>query len=146
MSHIGSPPCDAGQILHGARAPRCQAATQRWTLVTAILGSSMAFVDGTVVNVALPALQRALGASAAEIGPVIGGYLIDHHSWTWAFLINVPVGLVLLLVCRPRVAESRGASAENRLDVAGAVLATAGLAGVVFALIEAPARGWSAPV
>ena len=74
----------------------------------------------------------------------MGGFLIDHYSWTWAFLMNAPLGLVLLAVCATKVPESRGAAARSRLDVRGAFLATVALAGLVFALIEAPARGWSA--
>jgi EmrB/QacA subfamily drug resistance transporter len=219
----------------------------RWTLIAAILGSSMAFADGTVVNVALPAIQADLGADAAQaqwvieayalflaslllvggafgdrfgrrrifmigvavftlsalacalsrspylliaaravqgvgaallvpgslalisatfpqaqrgkaigtwsafsgvaaaVGPVLGGFLVDHLSWRWAFVINVPIAAVLLAICFSKVPESRGRSAEGRgLDAAGAALATLGLAGVVFAFIEAPAQGWSA--
>ena len=54
MSHIGKPPSDEGVIFDGAFASPCTAAARRWTLIAAIVGSSMAFVDGTVVNVALP--------------------------------------------------------------------------------------------
>ena len=66
MSHIGKPPCDEGII---RSQPPCAAVTpaeEPWILAATILGSSMAFVDGTVVNVALPVLQAELGATAAE--------------------------------------------------------------------------------
>ena len=218
---------------------------RRWTLIAAIIGSSLAFIDGTVVNVALPAIQRELDATVSDaqwvmeayalflaslllvggalgdrfgrkrifmlgvalfvaaslacalsntvglliaaravqgmgaallvpgslalisacypqsergaaigtwsafsaitaaIGPVIGGFLVDHYSWKWAFLVNVPIGAVLLFICATRVPESRGTATDEPLDVQGAGLVTVGLAGVVFALIEAPARGWS---
>lgn len=53
-----------------------RAARRRWTLVAAILGSSMAFIDGTVANVALPAIQRSLGASAAHAQWVIEAYAL----------------------------------------------------------------------
>jgi len=247
MSQIGRPPCDEAAILHGPKAAPCAVAAQRWTLVAAILGSSMAFVDGTVANVALPALQRDLNASAyqaqwviesyalflaalllaggalgdrfgrrrvfmigvglftaasvmcglsravgllivarsvqgvgaallvpgslalisatfaqaqrgraigtwsafsgitAAIGPVLGGYLVDHYSWAWAFLVNAPIGVVLLIVCAAKVPESRGGeTARGDIDWRGAATATLGLAGIVFALIEAPSRGWAA--
>jgi MFS family permease len=49
---------------------------ERWVLVASILGSSMAFIDGTVVNVALPALQKALGATAAEVQWVVESYTL----------------------------------------------------------------------
>jgi len=245
MSQIGKPPCDSGVILHGEPAKPCSAPSRYWTLVAAILGSSLAFIDGTVVNVALPAIQKELGATTSEaqwvmesyalflaslllvggvlgdrfgrrrifmfgialftlasvgcslstdvgllmaaravqgvgaallvpgslalisatfpqaergaaigtwsafsgitaaVGPVIGGFLVEHYSWTWAFLVNVPVGIVLILICAAKVPESRG-SQGGAVDVAGACLATTGLAGIVFALIEAPSRGWLA--
>jgi EmrB/QacA subfamily drug resistance transporter len=100
----------------------------------------------------------AFSGITAAIGPVIGGYLVDHYSWAWAFLINAPIGVVLLIICAVKVPESRGghagpdggernAAAAHRdaIDVWGATLATLGLAGVVFALIEAPNRGWASP-
>src|SRR5689334_2648004 len=76
MSQIGKPPCDSAVILHGPKETPCSAAARRWTLVAAILGSSMAFVDGTVANVALPALQRDLDASAFEAQWVIESYAL----------------------------------------------------------------------
>ncbi|HEX4327796.1 MAG TPA: MFS transporter, partial [Burkholderiales bacterium] len=76
-------------------------------------------------------------------GPVIGGALVEHYSWTWAFLVNLPLGLLLLALCAWRVPESTGANTSSPVDWAGAALATIGLAGVVYALIQAPAQGWS---
>lgn len=81
----------------------------------------------------------------AALGPVLGGFLIDHASWRWAFLINVPLGLAVLTIVVARVPESRGSSASARIDVAGALLATLALGGVVYGLIEAPRAGWAAP-
>jgi EmrB/QacA subfamily drug resistance transporter len=85
----------------------------------------------------------AFSGITAAIGPVVGGFLVDHFSWRWAFLLNVPIGALLLLVCMARVPESRGDESDEPVDMAGATTATLGLAGVVFALIEAPARGWT---
>jgi EmrB/QacA subfamily drug resistance transporter len=79
----------------------------------------------------------------AALGPVLGGWLIDHYSWTWAFLINVPLALAVLAIALTRVPESRGGEASRgRLDSTGALLATLGLGGVVYAFIEAPTRRW----
>ena len=244
MSQIGPPlalPVATGDTVD------CSESARRWTLVAAIIGSGMAFVDGTIVNVALPAIQRSMNASTADaqwvmeayalllsalllvggvlgdhfgrrrmfalgaavftvaslacalapgitalivargvqglgaallvpgslslissaypkerrgaaigtwsafsgitaaVGPVIGGFLVEHVSWHWAFLINLPLGIALVALCRWRVPESRGADA-GRIDAMGAVLATVGLAGVVFALIEGPVRGWISPM
>jgi EmrB/QacA subfamily drug resistance transporter len=215
-----------------------------WVLAATILGSSLAFIDGTVVSVALPAIAAELGAQGADIqwvveayaltlsslllvggalgdrfgrrrvyafgvilfaiasiacgvapavpwlvaaravqgvgaallvpgslalisasfdpahrgqaigtwsgfsgitaaiGPVLGGWLVSH-SWRWAFFINLPVAAAVLFLLR-RVPESR--SPEPRpLDVPGASLATLGLAGLVFGLVESSRRGWSDP-
>jgi len=73
----------------------------------------------------------------------VGGFLVDHFSWRWAFLLNVPIGGVLLLLCIAKVPESRGDAVDGPVDIAGAAAATLGLAGIVFALIEAPTRGWA---
>lgn len=80
----------------------------------------------------------ALTGVASALGPVVGGWLIDVSSWRWIFLLNVPIGLVVLAATARRVPESRDATATGRLDVLGGVLATAGLAGVTYALIEGP--------
>ncbi|UVH60440.1 MFS transporter [Variovorax paradoxus] len=249
MAQIGKAPSDHTLILHGARAEEgaCPEASKPWVLAAAIVGSSMAFIDGTVVNVALPAIQADLQATAfqaqwvvesyalllaalllvggalgdhygrrrifaigvgifalssvacgfaanvqqliaaravqgiggallvpgslalisaafpekergkaigtwsgfsgitAAVGPVLGGFLVDHFSWTWAFLINVPMAMLVLWIVWRHVPESRGASASGGLDVWGALLATAGLGGIVYAFIEAPTQGWGSP-
>ncbi|QNK67313.1 MFS transporter [Variovorax sp. PAMC26660] len=249
MAQIGKAPCDDTLILHaaGPQESACPEASKPWVLAAAIVGSSMAFIDGTVVNVALPAIQSDLHATAfqaqwvvesyalllaalllvggalgdhygrrrifaigvgifalssvacalagtvqqliaaravqgiggallvpgslalisaafpekqrgkaigtwsgfsgitAAVGPVLGGFLVDHFSWTWAFLINVPMALLVLWIVWRHVPESRGASASGGLDPWGALLATAGLGGIVYAFIEAPTQHWSSP-
>jgi EmrB/QacA subfamily drug resistance transporter len=244
MSQIGKPPCDDALILGGGPATPCVPASKRWVLAAAIIGSSLAFIDGTVVNVALPTIQRDLQADAfdaqwvvesyalflaalllvggslgdhfgrrmmfaigvvlfaaasvacalsadvrqlitaravqgvgaallvpgslalisasfpakergraigtwsgfsgitAALGPVLGGFLVDHYSWAWAFLINVPLAIVALAITWLRVPESRGVSATGGLDPWGALLATVALGGIVYAFIEAPTQQW----
>jgi EmrB/QacA subfamily drug resistance transporter len=88
----------------------------------------------------------AWGAIAAVLGPLAGGELLAVASWRWIFLINIPfvvACVVLILVAIPR-AERRPAGAR-RVDLPGALLCAAGLAGPVFALIEQPRLGWSSP-
>jgi EmrB/QacA subfamily drug resistance transporter len=230
-------PGDQGGLSGTAAAP-AEPKRGGWVLAATILGSSMVFIDGTVVNVALPALQGALkatvtdvqwvveayalflaalllvggslgdlygrrkvfllgvvlfaGASAwcgfasdirvlivargvqgvggallvpgslalisssfcaqergraigtwsgftaitAAVGPVLGGWLIEHLSWRWVFFINLPIAVSVVLISLARVPESRDEEMVRRLDGWGAMLATVGLCGITFALIE----------
>jgi EmrB/QacA subfamily drug resistance transporter len=78
----------------------------------------------------------------AAIGPLVGGWLVEH-SWRWAFLLNVPLAAIVLLIL-PRIPESRNPQAKG-LDPAGSALATLGLGGLVFGLIESSQRGFGHP-
>jgi EmrB/QacA subfamily drug resistance transporter len=240
MADIARPPCDEGTIL--ARSCVGPARTNgAWILATAILGSSMAFIDGTVVNVALPVLQsdlrvpladvqwvvesyalflaalllvggslgdmygrrkifvigvvtftaasvwcglsrnieqliiargiqgiggallvpgslalisvnfpedqrgRAIGtwsgftSITAAIGPVLGGWFVQHGSWRWVFFINLPLGLAVLLLAVWKVPESRAGEQGQRPDFLAGVLAAVGFGGIVFSLIQSAA-------
>src|SRR5579859_1871824 len=237
-------PCDEGAILSGSCA-ETQTTSGPWVLAATILGSSMAFIDTTVVNVALPALQSALHASVSDVqwviesyvltlssmlltggalgdnygrakvftagavlfalssavcgfapsivaliiargmqgagaallipgslalisssfpeaergraigiwsgftaitaalGPVLGGWLVEHGSWRWVFFINIPIAIVVVVMTLSRVPESRNESASRTLDWPGVTLTTFGLGAVTFALIEAHRSGLS---
>ena len=87
-----------------------------------------------------------LGGVATALGPLLGGYLIGAVSWRAIFLINIPLGAFVLWAATEHVPESRDPGAGGRLDLAGSVLAAAGLAGATYALIEAPELGASATV
>src|SRR5713101_2356716 len=77
MGNFVKPPCDEAAILTaGAGAAPCASSTGRWVIIVAILASSMAFIDGTVVNVALPALQSALQATLADVQWVVESYAL----------------------------------------------------------------------
>src|SRR5262245_51511428 len=240
-------PCDEGVIRSAKSAAPCARSAEPWVLAATILASSMSFIDGTAVNVALPALQRDLGATVAQVqwvveayalflsalllvggslgdrygrrrifllgvsgfalasawcglapdtgqliaaravqgiaaallvpgslalisasfddkrrgkaigtwsgfsaitaavGPLMGGWLIDHASWRWVFYLNVPIALAVVLISLRFVPESRDPEAAESLDLRGALLATAGLGGVTFGLIESSRLGWSSP-
>ena len=60
------------------------------------------------------------------MGPVIGGWLTQDFSWRYVFLINVPLALAVLVILALRVPESRDESADRKIDVTGAALATSG--------------------
>src|SRR2546423_676348 len=243
------PPCDDGvMISRKAANTRCGKAQRRWTLAATILGSSMVFIDGTVVNVALPALQTKLNATATDVqwvveaytlflaalllfggslgdrfgrkkiyaigvavfalasiwcgiapsihqliiaraaqgvggallvpgslaiisatfseedrgraigtwsgataittalGPLLGGWLIEHVSWRAVFFLNVPLALGVIALVVLFVPESRDEEEAGRLDLIGAALATLSLGGVVFGLIESSRLGFQHPV
>jgi EmrB/QacA subfamily drug resistance transporter len=79
------------------------------------------------------------------IGPVLGGYLVENVSWRAAFLINVPLAIVVLWMVFRYVPESHDPDAR-KLDIPGAILATTGLGGVVFGLIESQSNGFGDPL
>src|SRR5580698_538437 len=81
-------------------------------------------------------------AITAAIGPVMGGWLIEHVSWRAVFFINVPLAIAVLTLTYRYVPESRDDKAAAELDWLGAVLATASLGALVFGLIESSSRGF----
>ncbi|MEO6392168.1 MAG: MFS transporter [Pyrinomonadaceae bacterium] len=247
MSTALKQPCDEGVVRSAPGASPCPKAHGPWILAATILGSSMVFIDGTVVNVALPALQSHLNASVydvqwvvesyalflaallltggslgdrfgrkriyligvvvfalasiwcgiapnvnqliigravqgiggallvpgslaiisasfapadrgraigtwsgftaitAAVGPVLGGWLIEHASWRAVFYINAPVALAVVALVLWRVPESRDEESKERLDWPGAALATLSLGALVFGLIESSRLGFGHP-
>ena len=86
-----------------------------------------------------------LGGVATAAGPLLGGYLVAAASWRWIFVINLPVGALVLLMSVRHVPESRDPHAAPSIDLRGGLLAAAALAGVTYALIEGPSKGWTDP-
>src|SRR3954465_12523533 len=105
-------PCDENVIRAGATRSPCDKARGRWILAATILASSMAFIDGTVVNVALPALQTNLNATAVDVQWVIEAYLLllsafllvggslgDHYGRRRIFLIGIMFFAIASAAC-----------------------------------------------
>jgi EmrB/QacA subfamily drug resistance transporter len=84
-------------------------------------------------------------AITTAVGPVLGGWLVEHVSWRWAFFINVPIAAAVVIISFWRISESRSAT-EARVDWWGALLATVGLGGLVNGLIESVSLGWRNPL
>ena len=78
------------------------------------------------------------------LGPVLGGWLIEHASWRWIFFINLPLAVAVIVISLWHVPESHGPAAK-RLDFLGALLVTLGLGGLVYGLVESPRLGWTDP-
>jgi EmrB/QacA subfamily drug resistance transporter len=105
----------------------------------------------TLISDAFPAEKRgaAIGiwggitGLGVATGPVVGGVIVQSLSWQWIFWINVPVGLAVAGLSRLRLAETRGS--RPQLDLAGMVLAGAGLFALTWAPVRAPSIGWASP-
>jgi EmrB/QacA subfamily drug resistance transporter len=118
-----------------------------------LMGIGGAFIMPSTLSIltaTFPAHERgkAIGIWAGvsgigiALGPVSGGWLIEHYEWSSIFLVNLPVVVVALIAGRWLVPESRDESAP-RLDLGGFALSSTALATLVWGLIEAPARGWT---
>ncbi|GAA2112837.1 MFS transporter [Actinomadura alba] len=82
-----------------------------------------------------------LGGVAGAVGPFLGGWLVSTAGWRWVFLLNLPLAAVIVLVAARHVPETRDDDAHGRFDVLGAALAALALAGITYALTEAPEGG-----
>ncbi|MEV4598759.1 MFS transporter [Amycolatopsis sp. NPDC049253] len=87
-----------------------------------------------------------LGGLAAAVGPLLGGVLVQVWSWRLAFLINLPLALVVVLMALKFVPESRDETATGHPDFTAAATGAIGLAGITGALVEAPGRGIGDPI
>jgi len=105
----------------------------------------------TILSAAVPAQRRGLALGiwggisglAVAFGPLVGGAIVTGISWHWIFWLNVPIGLALLPLILLRLDESRGPA--STLDLPGLALGSAGLVGIVWALVRANDLGWTAP-
>ncbi|MFE9249866.1 DHA2 family efflux MFS transporter permease subunit [Streptomyces sp. NPDC007088] len=106
----------------------------------------------TLLSAAVPAARRgmafgitgAVNGLAVACGPLIGGALTEHISWHWIFWLNVPLGVLLLVLAPLRLRESTAPG--TRLDFPGTLLASVALFGVVYGLISGNRDGWTDPL
>jgi EmrB/QacA subfamily drug resistance transporter len=84
-----------------------------------------------------------VASGGGSIGVLLGGILTDSLSWHWIFLVNVPVGVVVLALTLKLVPASRGTAGESKLDVAGAVTVTGALMLAVYAIVNGNQEGWT---
>lgn len=86
-----------------------------------------------------------VSAIALAIGPVVGGFLVEHVSWQSIFLINVPVAAAAVVVTLWATSESRDPTAERTVDVAGVLTLGVGMGALVLGLVEGNSWGWDSP-
>jgi len=86
-------------------------------------------------------LWGAVFGGAAALGPLLGGFLAEDFSWRWAFLINIPIGLIAGVMVMKLVPETKGPLVRG-FDIAGILMSAGGLALIVFGLIEGQSYGW----
>jgi EmrB/QacA subfamily drug resistance transporter len=86
-----------------------------------------------------------VSAMALAIGPLVGGLIVDNINWNWIFFINVPVGIVGIIVSQLVIKESRDTSHEQSIDLPGLITSSAGLFALTYGLIEGNRHGWTSP-
>ena len=89
------------------------------------------------------AVWSGISASGGAVGLLLGGVLTSALSWRWIFLVNVPVGVLVMLATIRIVPDSRAPGSKRAFDAAGAALVTAGLGVFVFAIVKSESYGWS---
>ncbi|MGJ3191978.1 MFS transporter [Paenarthrobacter sp. FR1] len=145
-----------GMALLGGASLAGGMATEPALLLTARIGQGVA--TAMVVPAALslllgsfpegPLRDRALGlngslmAAGFTTGAILGGLLTDLLSWRWAFFINVPVAVAVLLVAPVVLSESKP-NIKRRLDIPGAITVTLGLLALIFGLTRAAEHSWA---
>ena len=144
----------AGLVVFTAASAACGLSQDAGQLIAArvvqgIGGAMLAPQSLTILTATFPAERRgaALGIWGAVIGlstvagPTLGGVIVTYLDWPWIFFLNLPVGAVALVATLAIVPDVRPGRA-HRFDLAGTVLASAGLLLVVFGLIEGQKYGW----
>jgi EmrB/QacA subfamily drug resistance transporter len=114
-------------------------------ILPATLSTVNALFTGRERGIAFAIWGSTIGGMAA-VGPVVGGWLTTDFTWRWAFLINVPIVLIVLVGTLLWVPETKDEHVGRTVDFLGVVLSIAGLGALVFALIEGQRYGWWATI
>src|SRR5436190_477884 len=147
-----------GLVIFTGSSLACGLATSAHMLIGArvVQGAGSALMNPatlSIITATFPPRQRgtAIGiwagtsAMALAIGPLLGGVITEQIDWSWIFFINVPVGILGIIVARFVITESKDTSAEQRLDLPGLLASAIGLFGLTYGLIEANSYGWTSP-
>jgi EmrB/QacA subfamily drug resistance transporter len=147
LSSLAAGLASNGGLLIGARAVQGLGAAMLMPTSLAIILAT--FKDAKERTAAI-GIWGGVGALALALGPVIGGIISQHIHWGWIFIINVPVGVVTLVIALPSIAESRaerladgGTSLLRQLDFPGLVTSALALFSLTYALIEGQDKGWT---
>jgi EmrB/QacA subfamily drug resistance transporter len=114
-------------------------------LTPATLAIIMATFTNGKERAAAVGIWTAIGAMGLAIGPVAGGLISQNIRWGWIFLINVPIGVITLVIAAWAIRESKAPSARRSLDVPGLITSAVSLVALVYALIEGIDKGWTSP-
>jgi EmrB/QacA subfamily drug resistance transporter len=131
---------ESASLLIAARAVQGLGAAIIAPTALAIVG--VAFPEGKERNQAL-GVWGAIGGGGAAIGVLLGGIVTKYLGWEWIFLLNVPLGVLVLAVTFAWVRESRAAGARRNFDLLGALAVTGSLVLLVYAIADAPDVGWA---
>ena len=88
-------------------------------------------------------IWAAFSGLAIALGPIVGGYLVEHVSWQSIFFVNIPIGIIGFILTAIVVPETRDTSRSRKVDPPGLITGTAGIFFLVYALIEGNAKGWT---
>ena len=132
----------SGEMLIGARTAQGVGAALMLPATLSIISATFPPQQrGTAIGI-----WAGVSAMALAIGPLIGGLITEHIDWSWIFFVNVPIGVLGVVVSWFVIRESRDTSADQRLDIPGLLASGIGLFALTFALIEANSYGWTDPV
>ena len=133
---------DSSAMLVGARVVQGVGAALMMPATLSIISATFPpRLRGTAIGI-----WAGVSALALAIGPLVGGIIVKHASWSWIFYINVPIGLAGIVAALVIIRESRDTSHEQRLDLPGLVTSAIGLLALTFALIESNRYGWGSAV